>query len=314
MNKNLYTLSIMLAGMILVSCSESDEFNPFDHKTTGEFNPNTITFRKSSENMDIVETWSNIVRNNSNKVTSYGYTREVEGEFKETEKRECTLDYFTDHTGQEVIRTSTAVEFYKSDKGIEEQYTEETVENITLNKEGYITSIYATTDRKNTDGIISTTTSQRTFTYKNNLCTESAYADSNKRITYKYNWNAYQLTNITILKEDLKNNTIEYNTYDYTFDKNKFYDYSGTEIIPFVQSGMPQVYASMGYLGKCTPYILLEEVQGGYTKYAGTTSENIEITNRYNFNVEPGSKIVYSGISEIYNNYSITFSKQSDAQ
>ena len=91
--------------------------------------------------------------------------------------------------------------------------------------------------------------------------------------------------------------------------RSAYYKYSGTEVMPFVQSGFPQIFASMGYLGKCTPYILTGEVQGGYTKFAGITSENPQIRNSFNFDVDPGSKVVYSGISNIYNNYSITFEK-----
>ena len=98
--------------------------------------------------------------------------------------------------------------------------------------------------------------------------------------------------------------------YEYTYDKKDVYPYTGNAILPFVQSGLPQIYASMGYLGKCTPYILTGEVQGGYTKFAGTPSENPQIRNSFNFDVDPGSKVVYSGISNIYkNNYSITFEK-----
>ena len=117
------------------------------------------------------------------------------------------------------------------------------------------------------------------------------------------------LSNITVLKENIKDGSVEYNTYDYTFNRRELYPYAGTEILPFVQSGMPQIYASMGYLGKCTPYILSEEVQGGYTKFGNVTSENPEVKNSYNFNGDINTKMMYSGISNIYNSYSITFSK-----
>ena len=117
------------------------------------------------------------------------------------------------------------------------------------------------------------------------------------------------MTGITVLRENFKNNTVDYNTYKYTFDKKEFYKYSGTEILPFVQSGFPQIFASMGYLGKCTPYILTDEVQGGYTKFGNVTSENPEVKNSYNFNGDINTKMMYSGISNIYNSYSITFSK-----
>ena len=306
----MYAMLFAFASTTFVSCSDDDDFNPFEHQTIAEFNPNEITFRKGNDNMDIVERWSKIVRNNKNKIVSYEYTREVRGSFTETETRSCTIDYFTNHTGNEVIRTNTEVEYFKSSNGIDESYTEKVQENISLNKEGYIESISTTTDHyaKGIEAPV-TTTSLRTFAYKNNVCEKSTYNDGETHIAYKYNWNAYQLKNITILKENSRSNTIEYNTYDYTFDTRDYYKYSGTEIMPFVQSGLPQIFASMGYMGKCTPYILTGEVQGGYTKFAGITSENPQIRNSYNFDVEPGNSVVYSGISNIYNNYSITFNK-----
>ena len=316
--KNIYTMKrfcliamlVLFAGTAFVSCSDKDDFNPFEHQTTGEFNPGTITLRKSSDNLDVVEKWSNIVRNQQNKVVSYEYTRETKGDIKETESRKYTIDYYTDYLGNDVIRTNCIVDYCKNTEGIEEKYTQEVLENISLNKNGYIESISTTTDHYgNNNATPVTTTSLRTFKYQGDLCTGSTYLDRDKKITYTYNWNAYQLKNIKILKENLKSGTVEHNTYSYTFDTKAFYDYSGTEIMPFVQNGMPQILASMGYLGKCTPYILTGEIQEGYTKFADTTSDNPQIRNTYNFDVEPDNRIVYSGISNVYNNYSITFEK-----
>ena len=117
------------------------------------------------------------------------------------------------------------------------------------------------------------------------------------------------LSNITVLKENKKDGSVEYNTYDYTFNRKELYPYSGTELLPFVQSGIPQIYASMGYIGKCTPYTLSEEIQGGYTKFGGMTSENIKVHNLYDFDGDPSVRIGYNAISNIYNVYSITFTK-----
>lgn len=311
MKKNLfYTLMLVFTGTLFVSCSDSDDFNPFDQQTKGEFNPGSITFRKSNDNMEIVETWSNITRDNQNKVVSYEYVREVKGDINEVESRICYIDYFTNHEGYDVIRTKSDVEYYKNSNGIEETYTQKVQEEIGLNKFGYIETIETITDHydENAKSPV-TSTSSRTFKYSNDLCTSSFYNDGETQISYTYNWNAYQLKNITILKENKRNNTVEYNTYNYTFDTKAFYKYSGTEVMPFVQSGMPQIYASMGYLGKCTPYILTGEIQNGYTKFGNMTSENPEIRNSYNFDVDPGNKVVYSGISNIYNTYSITFNR-----
>lgn len=307
----IYTLSTMLTCMVVVSCSDSDDFNPFKEASKVDFDPSAITFHKSSDNMETIEKWSDIVRDKNDKITAYSYTREVKGYINEKETRVCKIDYYTNHEGNEVIRTNTNVEFFKSSNGIVSQYTEKVLENISINKDGYIQSIETTTDRFNPNSEKpSTTTSQRTFTYKNELCTGSVYNDGGTRISYNYNWNAYQLKNITILRENLKDNTVEYNTYDYTFDKKQLYKYSSDEILPFVQSGFPQIFASMGYLGKFTPYILTAEVQGGYTKFAGITSENPQIRNSYSFEVvENNQKLTMLGASNIYNAYSVTFSR-----
>ena len=307
----IYTLFTMLTCMAVASCSDSDDFNPFNEASKVDFDPSAITFHKSSDNMETIEKWSDIVRDKNDKITGYSYTREVKGYINEKETRVCKIDYFTNHEGNEVIRTNTNVEFFKSSNGIVSQYTEKVLENISINKDGYIQSIETTTDRFNPNSEKpSTTTSQRTFTYKNELCTGSVYNDESTRISYNYNWNAYQLKNITILRENLKDNTVEYNTYDYTFDKKQLYKYSSDEILPFVQSGFPQIFASMGYLGKFTPYILTAEVQGGYTKFAGITSENPQIRNSYSFEVvENNQKLTMLGASNIYNAYSVTFSR-----
>lgn len=297
--------------MFFVSCSNNDDSNPFNEHSKGEFNPTEIEFLKKSDNMEIIEKWWDIERDNRNRITAYTYTREVKGNINEKETRVCTIDYFTNHQGNEVIRANTNVEFFKSNNGIDAQYTEKVLENISINREGYIESIETTTDRFNLNAEKeSTTTSQRTFTYKNELCTGSVYNDENTQITYNYNWNAYQLKNITVFRENRKDNTTENNTYDYTFDKKEYYRYSSAEILPFVQSGFPQIFASMGYLGKFTPYILTAEVQDGYTKFADITSENPQIRNSYSFEVvDNNQKLTMLGASNIYNAYSVTFSK-----
>ena len=139
MNKKiLYTLFIAFSGLFFVSCSDSDDFDPFAQQTKGEFYPADVTFRKSSNSMDIIEKWSNIVRDKNDRVISYEYTREVKGELTENEKRVCTIDYYTDHEGKSVIRTKSDVEFHKAHNGIEERYTQKVQENIELNKYGYI--------------------------------------------------------------------------------------------------------------------------------------------------------------------------------
>ena len=311
MNKNLlYTLFFALSGLFFVSCSDNGEFDPFTQQTKGNFYPTEVTLRKNSNSIDITESWSNIVRDKQDKVISYDYTREVKGEFTEKEERSYTIDYYTSHEGKDVIRANANVTYYKLQNGLEEKYTQKVQESINLNKKGYIESISATTDHLDEKATEPrTSTSRRTFTYDGDFCKGSVYKDDYTQVTYKYNWSAYQLKNITILRENYKNNTVDYNTYNYTFDRKEFYRYSGAEILPFVQSGVPQIFASMGYLGKCTPYILTDEIQSGYTKFGNVTSENTEVRNSYYFDGDANMKFMYSGISNVYNTYSVTFTK-----
>lgn len=308
----IYTLFTMLTCMVFVSCSDSDDFNPLKEASKVDFDPSAITFHKSSDNMETIEKWSDIVRDKNDKITGYSYTREVKGYINEKETRVCKIDYFTNHEGNEVIRTNTNVEFFKSSNGIDSQYTEKVLENISINKNGYIQSIETTTDHldeNSKEPII--TTSERTFTYDGDLCTESTYRDSHILTKYKYKWNSYQLKKVTIVKENSKDNTVDYFTYDYTFDKKQFYKYSSDEILPFVQSGFPQIFASMGYIGKFTPYVLVGEVQGSKTDYGDGEGPRpkTEIRNTYSFDNENSQKLTYLGASNIYNAYNVTFSR-----
>ena len=309
----IYTLFTMLTCMVFVSCSDSDDFNPFKEASKVDFDPSAITFHKSSDNMETIEKWSDIVRDKNDKITGYSYTREVKGYINEKETRVCKIDYYTNHQGSENIRTKSDVTFYKIDSnGNEERYTESVVEEIYMNKDGYIATISTTTDHldeNSKEPII--TTSERTFTYDGDLCTESTYRDSHILTTYKYKWNSYQLKKVTIVKENSKDNTVDYSTYDYTFDKKQLYKYSSDEILPFVQSGFPQIFASMGYIGKFTPYVLVGEVQGGNTDYGDGAGPRPKITirNTYSFDNDNSQKLTYLGASNIYNAYSVTFSR-----
>lgn len=311
MNSKIFGIILTLfMGTTFVSCSDSDDNSPFDHQNKGEFNPKEIIISRLNDNRNIVESWKNITRNHDNKITGYEYNYELTGEITKVERRNCTMDYFTDHNGNELIRSNYTVDCINSKNGITEKYTEKVLENVTINAKGYITSIRTTADRFNNNSTEAvTTTNERVFTYSGDLCTGSTFNDNEYHITYKYNWNGYQLRSITILKENKKDGSIEYNAYDYTFDNKEIYPYTGTSLIPFVQSGLPQIYASMGYIGKCTPYVLTEEVQSGYTKFADHTSSNIKVYNLYSLDGDPSQRMTYSVLSNIYNNYTITFSK-----
>ncbi len=298
---------------VSVSCSsDTDEYNPFDHQAFSEFDASSITFKKKNDNIETVEKWSDIVCNSEKKVTAYTYTRSTTGYITENETSKCRIDYFLKYDGSSAIRVRTETEYYKKENNIEEKYRESSVEEITMNSDGYINAIRTTADRfedgSSTPDIIS---SYRTFTYDGDFCTGSAYSDGNLSITYTYSWEAYQLKKISILKENSKNSTAEHSTYEYTFDTSALSEYSGCETLPYVQSGFPPIFASMNYFGKFTPFILTEEVQSGSTDYGDGLGSRpkTEIRIKYDYNANDSNELKYTGTSRIYDTYSLTFSK-----
>ena len=314
MKKNLlYTMLIAFTAFAFTSCGSDDDPNPFNKPTLGEFNPTTITFTKASNNLTVVETWSDIVRDAQNRVTSYSYERKTTttDHYTETETADCKIDYYTNHVGNEMIRSASKVEYKNKDtQGFEQKYTKNINEIIAVNSLGQIESISTTTDLYNNDSTAPViTSSERTFTYKGEFCTGSSYRENDINITYRYNWSANQLKEVTILKKNSTNSAVEYSTFNYEYNTKELYRFSGTKILPFVQSGLPQIYASMGYFGKCTPYILEGEKQGGYTILDNDRFENSKFEITYNFTSDQSYKVAYIGLSNKYNAYSITFSK-----
>lgn len=315
-NIYLYTLLFMLAGITFISCSDSDDFNPFEDQILGTLCPSSVTFKKANDKLNIVEQWSNITRNRHNQITGYTYTRisDING-VKEDEKRTYTIDYVNNQEGPQGIWTKYKVDFHKIDNnGTEEKYTENIYEEIALNRKGYIETISTTTEHFDSIKMSSSPIAKsiRTFTYNGDFCTGSVHSYENVSITYKHSWSSYRLNKTTILKEDKSNNITNFSKYEYTYS-DELYKYSGAEILPFIQSGIPQVYASMGYFGKFTPYALTGETQSGYTKYPGVQSNDTPMNNSYNFEQYTDGtgdlNFVISGISNIYDTYSVTFSK-----
>ena len=312
MNKKIIYLLTAAIGIFAASCSEESEttetYNPFNEPKIAEFTASSVEIEKKTDNITINETWKNIARDSKKRITGYDYNYNLEGTFSQAETNTTKIDYYTDHLGNEAIRSVSNLTYTKVEKGIEESYSRKVQENITLNSKGLIENISTIIDHYDKDGNSQMYTSQRTFTYKDRFCTKSVYKDHNCKITYNYNWNNYQLYNITVLKEN-NDGSIEYNTYDYTFDTKNLYSYSGTELLPFIQNTFPCIFASMGYLGRCTPYLLLEEVQGGYSKFDNITSNNTKVKNSFNFHGDKEYRLTYTVSSNIFKTYNIIYNK-----
>ena len=108
-----------------------------------------------------------------------------------------------------------------------------------------------------------------------------------------------------------KDNTTDHTTYKYTFDTSTLSKFAGNETLPYVQSGFPQIFASMGYFGKFTPYILTEETQSGNMNYGDGLGSRpkTEIKISYRYDNDNNQELRYTGASRIYDTYSLTFSK-----
>ena len=306
---------LLFATAVISSCNGKPEetYNPFDEPKKGEFYPSSVTIDKTTENTSECESWTDIVKDSEDRIVEYVYDYKYEtgdGDTK-NEKRKCKIYYFKNHAGNDVITTHTNIEYSQQQKGIKKEYTRTQTENITLNSNGHINKI-ATTIAHFENGAEEPVmkTSERTFTYEKSFCISSTYVDESSKTTYTYDWNAYQLTGITTLKEIYTDGIVEHDKCVYTYDNDRLYSYSGAELMPFVQRGLPEIFASMGYFGKCTPYILLEENHSGRTKYnSSNTTINTEVTNKFTFNGDADSKIRYSALSNIYRTYDIVFNK-----
>ena len=308
--------TLMLAGICIISCNknEDDIRNPFDNELQGSFYASSITAAKSTANISEVKNWTNIVKDTLNRVVEYDYDykyRTTDGDLK-SEEIESRIYYFTNHNKQAAITVQSQLKCSQLQKGISSEYTQKISEAIELNSDGYISRISTTIAHYAGDSLTPVIkTNERVFTYSGSVCTGSVYNDDDSKVTYTYDWNSYQLKSITILKDNHTDGIIEYDKFNYTYDNNRVYLFSGTQLLPFVQGGLPEVFASMGYFGKHTPYILTEEVHNGHIRYnaSNSTSTFTEIINRFSLVGDIGSGMTYNTKSNTYSTYYIDFKK-----
>lgn len=313
MNKNFIKAIAVLFGLAIVSCDSENEsgYNPFEEEMTGELLPTSITIEKNTDNIAISENWTDIVRDSTNRIIQYNYKYRIEGGFSQLENSNCKIFYYTDHLGNDIISTRTELEYHKADNGIENRYTENQWETITLTPNGYINKISTTIahfEKGATEPVMKT--SERTFAYNGDYCISSTYRDENCKITYTYDWNVYQLEGATVLKENYNDGSIESTSYEYTYKTDEIYRYSGTNPLPFIQKSFPSIFASMGYTGRCTPYILSEEKQSGRINFDKESFNTTSVHNRFYLEGDVESKLKYTTLSDVYTTYDIIFSKQ----
>lgn len=308
--------ALMLAGMCISSCNNDAEDirNPFDNELQGSFHASSITASKSTGNISETKSWTNIVKDASDRVVQYDYDYKYEtmdGDIKNEEK-ESRIYYFKNHNKQDAITVQSHLRYSQLKKGISNEYSQKISEDIELNSNGYISRISTTIahyDSDSSEPVIKT--HERKFTYSGDVCTGSVYNDDDSKITYTYDWNAYQLTSVTVLKDNHTDGIIEYDKFNYTYNNDRVYLFSGTQLLPFVQEGLPEMFASMGYFGRHTPYILTEEVHNGHIRYnaSNSTSTFTEIINRFSLVGDIASGMTYNAKSNTYSTYYIDFKK-----
>ena len=308
--------ALLLAVLYITSCNGDTEsiHNPFDNESQGSFYASSITAQKSTENISESKNWTNILKDDSNRVVQYSYSYKYEtrdGDIK-NEERESRIYYFKNHNKQDAITVQSHLTYSQLKKGINSEYSQKISENIELNSDGYISKI-STTIAHYTGDLPEPTikTSERVFTYSGGVCIGSEYNDDDSKITYTYDWNAYQLASVTVLKDNHTDGIIEYDKFNYTYDNDRVYLFKGTQLLPFVQEGLPEILASMGYFGRYTPYILTEEIHNGHIRYnaSNSTSTFTEIVNRFSLVGDIESGMIYNAKSNTYSTFYIDFKK-----
>ncbi len=308
--------ALMLACLYITSCNrDADDIrNPFDNELQGSFHASSVTAARSTGNISETKNWRNIEKDASNRVIRYDYDYKYEtkdGDIK-SEEKESRIHYFKNHNKQDAITVQSFLKYSQLQKGISSEYSQNISEYIELNSDGYISRISTIIehyDNSSSEPVIKT--NERVFTYSGGVCTGSVYNDDDSKVTYTYDWNTYQLRSVTVLKDNHTDGIIEYDKFNYTYDNDSVYLFSGTQLLPFVQEGLPEVFASMGYFGKHTPYILTEEIHNGHIRYnaSNSTSTFTEIINRFSLVGDIASGMTYNAKSNTYSTYYIDFNK-----
>ena len=187
-----------------------------------------------------------------------------------------------------------------------------------FNENGFITKIETYDD-------MNLLVSTKTFEYNGLACSKFTYVGNDCEITCDYSWAGYKLSRTTERVIDLNTGRKETNIYSYTFDDEEVYPYEGMSMFPFVQSerdnnAVPHIYASLGYFGMVTPYIVKEETQERYITTnsqmgPGFDDKRQNIKKVFDFDKKNSRGEIMYDISstdkdtkvDLYDNYTITF-------
>lgn len=306
MSKKSFVYLVALAIFsAFVSCSSDNDTIGNGDNDKEHFDPTSIVIKKGKGSVSSEEKWNDIVIDNKGNIKSFEHVFVKNGVEQERSK------YDIRRAGNNMI-----AEIKVSDAN--GNIIKNLLEMSEFNENGYITKIETYDD-------MNLLVSTKTFEYNGLACSKFTYVGNDCEITCDYSWAGYKLSRTTERVIDLNTGRKETNIYSYTFDDEEVYPYEGMSMFPFVQSerdnnAVPHIYASLGYFGMVTPYIVKEETQERYITTnsqmgPGFDDKRQNIKKVFDFDKKNSRGEIMYDISstdkdtkvDLYDNYTITF-------
>lgn len=306
MSKKSFVYLVALAIFsAFVSCSSDNDTIGNGDNDKEHFDPTSIVIKKGKGSVSSEEKWNDIVIDNKGNIKSFEHVFVKNGVEQERSK------YDIRRAGNNMI-----AEIKVSDTN--GNIIKNLLEMSEFNENGFITKIETYDD-------MNLLVSTKTFEYNGLACSKFTYVGNDCEITCDYSWAGYKLSRTTERVIDLNTGRKETNIYSYTFDDEEVYPYEGMSMFPFVQSerdnnAVPHIYASLGYFGMVTPYIVKEETQERYITTnsqmgPGFDDKRQNIKKVFDFDKKNSRGEIMYDISstdkdtkvDLYDNYTITF-------
>ena len=306
MSKKSFVYLVALAIFsAFVSCSSDNDTIGNGDNDKEQFDPTSIVIKKGKGSVSSEEKWNDIVIDNKGNIKSFEHVFVKNGVEQERSK------YDIRRAGNNMI-----AEIKVSDAN--GNIIKNLLEMSEFNENGFITKIETYDD-------MNLLVSTKTFEYNGLACSKFTYVGNDCEITCDYSWAGYKLSRTTERVVDLNTGRKETNIYSYTFDDEEIYPYEGMSMFPFVQSerdnnAVPHIYASLGYFGMVTPYIVKEETQERYITTnsqmgPGFDDKRQNIKKVFDFDKKNSRGEIMYDISstdkdtkvDLYDNYTITF-------
>lgn len=314
MKKSLYSI-LSLVTIITLACSCSSEestYNPFAEQEKSPFYPQEIIVEKQNNKIDISEKWS-FEYTAENKIKAYTHETTTKLETKNgTETTIKTengkLSYYPNGDIHNEITLET-----NFDGPLNSAYKKDIINEDATCEDGRITDIKRQIRSYNDRGEMTTSVTNRTFTYTDSHCTSSTYTDAYNADgpithTYTYSWDSYhKLTGVEVNEKE--ENTRANKVFKYEYDK--IDKDRGFHTNAFIYNHLPEIYAAMGYFGEDCPYTIYHEEQNFRLFIEGTwEKDNSADSKLFTILENKDNEFKYDISSDIYNtNYYIKFIK-----